>query len=93
MTGYPSDQSVQLLVLDRVDAAENMARYYVLSVEPALFDQVALVREWGRLGKPGGRRIELHANDRNARVALEAWLLRKMKRGYRFRTVGLGMET
>jgi predicted DNA-binding WGR domain protein len=77
---------VQLLVLDRLDLAQNMARYYVLSVEPALFDQVALVREWGRLGKLGGRRIEIHDNNQNAGVALEAWLSRKLKRGYQVRS-------
>jgi predicted DNA-binding WGR domain protein len=84
LSPFRSDGAI--LVLDRIDPAQNMARYYVLSIEPALFDQVALVREWGRSGKPGGRRIELHANSRKARVALEAWLSRKMKRGYQHRT-------
>jgi predicted DNA-binding WGR domain protein len=86
MSGRFPKQTVQFLVLDRVDAAQNMARYYVLSIEPALFEQAALVREWGRVGKRGGRRIELHASPQNARVALEAWLCRKMKRGYLLRS-------
>ena len=49
-----SAQRVQLLVLERVEPACNMARYYVLSVELTLFDDAALVREWGRLGSLGG---------------------------------------
>jgi predicted DNA-binding WGR domain protein len=93
MTGHPPAQTVQLLVLDRIDPAQNMARYYVLSIEPAFFDQVALVREWGRSGKPGGRRIELHASIHNARVALETWLKRKMTRGYRPRSGRQNAET
>src|SRR5580692_486189 len=48
-------QHVQLVVLDRIDPARNMARYYVLSIEPTLFDDSSLVREWGRIGKPGRR--------------------------------------
>jgi predicted DNA-binding WGR domain protein len=78
-------QNVQLVVLDRIDPARNMARYYVLSIEPTLFDDSSLVREWGRIGKPGRRRIELHRDDGNARIALSAWLARKVRRGYKTR--------
>jgi predicted DNA-binding WGR domain protein len=45
------------LVLERVDASKNMARFYALSVEPSLFGDTALVRHWGRLGKPGRHRV------------------------------------
>ena len=79
---------VQLLVLERVDAACNMARYYVLSLEPTLFDDAAVVREWGRLGRFGGRRIDLYAKDGDARLALDAWLARKLRRGYVLRGEG-----
>jgi predicted DNA-binding WGR domain protein len=85
MSNLRSDEQVQLLVLDRVDRARNMARYYVLAIEPALFDQVSLVREWGRIGKRGGRRVELHPSHFAARTSLEAWLLRKARRGYQLR--------
>jgi predicted DNA-binding WGR domain protein len=78
-------QNVQLVVLDRIDPARNMARYYVLSIEPTLFDDSSLVREWGRIGKPGRRQIELHRDDGNARIALSAWLARKVRRGYKTR--------
>src|SRR5579872_7574487 len=86
MSDLPLRPHVQLIVLDRIDDAQNMARYYVLSVEPTLFDQVSLVREWGRIGKPGGRRIELHLSHSAARTALDIWLLRKTRRGYQLRT-------
>jgi predicted DNA-binding WGR domain protein len=79
----PSDaQRVQFLVLERVDPARNMARYYVLSVEPTLFDDAALVREWGRLGSLGRRRVDLYGKASDARLALGVWLKRKIRRGY-----------
>ena len=37
---------LQVLVLERVDRANNMARFYVLSIEPTLFEDLALVRRW-----------------------------------------------
>ena len=40
---------VQVLVLERVDRARNMAQFYVLSIETTLFEDLALVRRWGRL--------------------------------------------
>src|SRR5436305_600048 len=50
-----SDPALQLLVLERRDDSWNMARYYVLSIEPTLFGESALVREWGRIGSHGRR--------------------------------------
>lgn len=74
------------LVLERRDPARNMARFYVLSVEPTLFgDDVALVREWGRLGRQGRRRMDLFADAIVAAEALDAWLQRKIRRGYEMR--------
>ena len=48
---------LQVLVLERVDRAKNMARFYVLSIEPTLFEDLALVRRWGRIGSAGRERI------------------------------------
>jgi predicted DNA-binding WGR domain protein len=70
------------LVLERRCPEKNMARFYVLAIEPTLFADSALVREWGRLGAEGRRRIDLHENDGTAREALELWLERKQRRGY-----------
>jgi predicted DNA-binding WGR domain protein len=38
------------IVLERVDLARNIARYYVLSIEPTLFAKHTLIRRWGRIG-------------------------------------------
>ena len=73
---------LNLLVLERRDPACNMARYYVLSLDESLFGDIALVREWGRLGHRPHRRVELHASPDKAEEALEHWLARKKRRGY-----------
>ena len=77
-----SELTVQYLVLERCDPARNMARFYVLTIEPTLFGDTALVREWGRLGQRGRRRLDLFAGRVQAVEALEAWLVRKTRRGY-----------
>jgi predicted DNA-binding WGR domain protein len=76
---------LNVLVLERVDRTKNMARYYVLSVEPTLFAESSLVRRWGRIGDAGRTRIDLHASPRLAQIALNTWLERKRRRGYRLR--------
>ena len=69
----------------RCDPTCNMARYYVLSIEPSLFGDATLIREWGRLGRPGQTRIELYETQSKAVEALETWLQRKRRRGYELR--------
>ena len=75
--------TVQLLVLERREPALDMARFYVLSIEETLFGDTALVREWGRIGTTGRRRLDLFEGHAEASEALELWLGRKMQRGYR----------
>jgi predicted DNA-binding WGR domain protein len=76
---------LNVLVLERVDRSKNMARYYVLSVEPTLFAELSLVRRWGRIGSAGRTRIDLHASPPLAQLALNTWLERKRRRGYQLR--------
>ena len=76
---------LQVLVPERVDRARNMARFYVLSIEPTLFDDLALVRRWGRIGTLGRQRIDLHPSRPVAQIELKKWLDRKRRRGYQLR--------
>ena len=78
--------TIHYLVLHRCDPSCNMARYYVLSIEPGLFGDAALIREWGRLGRSGQRRVELYVNRSCAMETLETWLQRKQRRGYLLRS-------
>jgi predicted DNA-binding WGR domain protein len=75
-------ECLQLLVLERVDPAQRMARFYVLSIEPTLFADVSLTRVWGRIGTRGRRRVGLHLTQGAAQIELEKWLQRKRRRGY-----------
>ncbi|MCP4561871.1 MAG: WGR domain-containing protein [Bosea sp.] len=72
-----------MLVLDRTEPEHNMARFYVLSIEPTLFGDAALVREWGRWGRTSRRRLDLYGDVLEAAEALDDWLVRKTRRGYR----------
>jgi predicted DNA-binding WGR domain protein len=47
------------LHLRRIDPDRNMARFYSLAIEPNLFGSSSLVRDWGRIGSNGQRRIDL----------------------------------
>jgi predicted DNA-binding WGR domain protein len=76
---------LNMLVLERVDRTKNIARYYVLSVEPTLFFESSLVRRWGRIGSGGRIRIDLYASPPLAQIALNTWLERKRGRGYELR--------
>ncbi|UVF22488.1 WGR domain-containing protein (plasmid) [Microvirga terrae] len=77
--------TIHCLVLHRCDPSCNMARYYVLSIETSLFGDASLIREWGRIGRPGQTRIELYETQSMAVEALETWLQRKRRRGYALR--------
>ena len=69
-------------MLDRRDPDADVARFYVLSIEASLFGNPTLIREWGRIGTGGQRKVELHDDKDGAREALEMWLRRKRRRGY-----------
>ena len=86
MDEQPKDpDALNVLVLERVDRTKNMARYYVLSVEPTLFAESSLVRRWGRMGGAGRTRIRPSCFPPLAQIALKTWLERKQRRGYRLR--------
>lgn len=71
------------LYIERRDPARNMARYYVLSIEPTLFGEVCLTRRWGRIGAHGQAKFQSFEREEEA-VQLFLGLLRsKRKRGYR----------
>jgi predicted DNA-binding WGR domain protein len=74
--------SASTLVLHRVDAPRNMARFYAMSIEPTLFGGRSLVRHWGRMGTRGRYKIELFEKEAAAASAMArlAWI--KSARGY-----------
>ena len=66
-------------MLERIDRARNISRFYVLSIEPTLFEDLALVRRWGRVGSAGRERSTYtrlggsrRSNSRNGSIARSA---------------------
>jgi predicted DNA-binding WGR domain protein len=72
------------LRLERIDPARNMRRYYTLSIEMTLFDDVACLRGFGRIGAKGGRiMIGLFESRAQAEAKLHSLLRAKQARGYK----------
>jgi predicted DNA-binding WGR domain protein len=70
------------IVVQRRDCTRNVARFYVLAIEPSLYGDAVLVRAWGRVGSLGRQRLDLYASAGEAGEALEDWLARKVRHGY-----------
>ncbi|MGB3813613.1 MAG: WGR domain-containing protein [Shinella sp.] len=66
----------------RIDAASDMARFYLLSLEPTLFGEVAVLRHWGRIGTRGRQALSLHSTLAEAEKTLARQIARRRKRGY-----------
>ncbi|RQH13601.1 WGR domain-containing protein [Bradyrhizobium sp. RP6] len=71
------------LMLTRGDKLRNVARFYKLDVQPTLFGEWSLVREWGRIGRAGRVYIETHSTRGLADIAAVSNRTRKLRRGYR----------
>jgi len=68
--------------LTRIDPAQNMARFYALAVQPTLFGEWALVREWGRIGQGGHIESAAFQTQGEADLALAREFRRKVRDGY-----------
>ena len=71
-----------MIPLTRTDAARNMARFYILSVQEDLFGSVTLTREWGRIGQGGRVRVEAYNDEAAAMTAAARITAEKQRRGY-----------
>ena len=56
--------------LRRIDPDRNMARFYTMSVQPTLFGEWALLREWGRIGSAGRIVQRRFASEQEAALAM-----------------------
>ena len=59
-----------------------MARFYMLSLEPALFGEVAVLRHWGRIGTRGRQALTLYPTLAEAEMSLARQAALRRKRGY-----------
>ena len=67
-----------------IDPETNRARYYHLDIQPDLFGNWCLVREWGRVGCAGKVLSRAYPNIAEAERALGRQQRHKERRGYRF---------
>jgi len=70
------------VTLRRIDPARNMSRYYRLDVQPDLFGEWGVVREWGRIGQPGWIRVEPYPTAAQAEERMQLQRAAKQGRGY-----------
>ena len=61
----------------------KMARFYRLWLEPTLFGEVCLARNWGRISTYGQVKIETFGQASDAAAALEKCAKAKVRRRYR----------
>jgi predicted DNA-binding WGR domain protein len=57
--------------LHRTDPARNMRRFYQLDVQPDLFGEWCVVREWGRIGQGEQMRVVPYPTMTEAQAALD----------------------
>jgi predicted DNA-binding WGR domain protein len=73
--------------LIRVRPERNEWRFYRMEVWPDLFGRALLVRQWGRIGTEGRRRLDPHPDPGSAINALAHLVGRKRRRGYQDRGI------
>jgi predicted DNA-binding WGR domain protein len=73
---------VSAVTLRRIDPARNIARYYRLDVQPDLFGEWGVVREWGRIGQPGRLRVDPYPTAAQAEERMQVQRTAKQGRGY-----------
>lgn len=70
------------VLLYRIDRAKNMQRFYRLDIQPDLFGNLCLIREFGRIGKPGQLRSVPYSIEDKAMGAFRKHRTAKERRGY-----------
>lgn len=71
--------------LTHLDPALNRARFYEASIQPPLFGEVAVMRNWGRIGTQGRGMMVTLPDEAQALLALRSLERQKHRRGYRSR--------
>lgn len=69
--------------LTHVDPDQNMARFYEMSIQPTLFGEATLFRNWGRIGTRGQAMMVTYPEAEEAVAAVGKLERQKRRRGYR----------
>ena len=68
--------------LTHIDPERNMARFYGIEVQPTLFGEVSVLRNWGRIGTKGRGMMVTYEDENQAAAALQKLDKQKRRRGY-----------
>jgi len=68
--------------LIHVDPERNMARFYGIEVQPTLFGEMSVLRNWGRIGTKGRGMMVTYKDEYQAAAALLKLDKQKRRRGY-----------
>ncbi len=68
--------------LEKRDPTKNQARFYHMAIQPNLFGEWTLERQWGRIGQGGQVRMDWYSREAEAEAALLALEAAKRRRGY-----------
>ncbi|SDP68585.1 WGR domain-containing protein [Phyllobacterium sp. OV277] len=60
-----------------------MARYYSPTMQPTLFGEISLVRNWGRIGTTGQQKVDTFPHYTELERAYEELSRQKRRKGYR----------
>lgn len=83
MDGFTNPDPPVFCLFHRLDPARNVARFYLITTGPALFDPYAVTRFWGRIGGQQ-RHLVSPCGSANEALSLASRLARRrLKRGYR----------
>ncbi|MEO4001829.1 WGR domain-containing protein [Mesorhizobium sp. CAU 1732] len=77
------NETIDPVHLERIDPEQNMRRFYSLVIQPTLFGDVSLIRNWGRIGTNGQSMMETFDRPENADGAFTRLARTKRRRGYR----------
>ncbi|KAA3448462.1 WGR domain-containing protein [Mesorhizobium sp. SARCC-RB16n] len=69
--------------LRRIDPSQNMRRFYTLAIQPTLFGDASVIRNWGRIGTNGQSMMETFDSEDDAVTASVKLQRAKRRRGYR----------
>jgi predicted DNA-binding WGR domain protein len=68
------NDEASMIYLTKTDPAQNMSRFYTLDIQPTLFGEWALLREWGRIGRAGQSRRALFGGGKRTQEARQTGL-------------------
>lgn len=69
--------------LTHIDPDQNMARFYEMSIQPTLFGEATVFRNWGRIGTRGQAMMVTYPEEDEAAEAVGKLERQKLRRGYR----------